>query len=118
MDEKEPHPIEGQTFKLKNYPFKIKKKIISFLICLKSVLGKKLILYFPRPILFKIVFDDFLSKLHFLKNFRDFDDFYDIDILTQLRLLRGIYAYGFEKPTTVQSYVLDPLLKGFFFFFC
>jgi ATP-dependent RNA helicase len=27
-------------------------------------------------------------------------------------LLRGIYAYGFEKPSAIQQRAIEPILKG------
>ena len=40
---------------------------------------------------------------------RDWDD---ENILLDTRLLRGIYAYGFEKPSAIQQRAVKPILMG------
>ena len=114
LNRKEQPPTKEEKFNLDKYPFQIQQVIIHFLISLKQVLGNKMILYFPKPILKKIVAEFYLSSFHFLTPFDDFDQFFSNDIPSDTNILRGIFSYGFEKPSKVQSYILDPLFKGLF----
>eukprot|EP00658_Telonema_sp_P-2_P045441 TRINITY_DN33401_c0_g1_i1.p1 TRINITY_DN33401_c0_g1~~TRINITY_DN33401_c0_g1_i1.p1 ORF type:complete len:100 (+),score=32.85 TRINITY_DN33401_c0_g1_i1:85-384(+) len=43
-----------------------------------------------------------------------FNDMYSQfdDMPIQENLLRGIYAYGFEKPSDVQQRIIGPIIKG------
>ena len=41
----------------------------------------------------------------------DYDSFDDMDL--NMNLLRGIYAYGFEKPSKIQRVGIVPITKGY-----
>ena len=45
---------------------------------------------------------------HTLHKLESFDD-----MNLQMKLLRGIYAYGFEKPSKIQQVGIIPITKGY-----
>ena len=48
------------------------------------------------------------TEKHTLQTYDSFDD---MDL--QMKLLRGIYAYGFEKPSKIQQVGIAPIIKGY-----
>jgi len=48
------------------------------------------------------------TEKHTLQTYNSFDD---MDL--QMKLLRGIYAYGFEKPSKIQQVGIAPIIKGY-----
>lgn len=44
------------------------------------------------------------------KDVKQFTSFEEMDLKEEL--LRGIYAYGFEKPSKIQQLAIEPFLKG------
>jgi len=55
--------------------------------------------------------DDNLMKQEFESNYEEVIDNFD-NLGLQEDLLRGIYAYGFEKPSAIQQRAIMPLVKG------
>ena len=47
----------------------------------------------------------------FQSNWNDITDNFD-DMNLKETLLRGIYAYGFEKPSAIQQRAIIPCIKG------
>lgn len=56
---------------------------------------------------FKQKFSPFLLQ----SNWNDITDNFD-DMVLKETLLRGIYAYGFEKPSAIQQRAIIPCIKG------
>jgi len=54
---------------------------------------------------------DLINDLEFESNYEEIVDNFDNMNLTE-DLLRGIYAYGFEKPSSIQQRAIKPLCKG------
>lgn len=48
-------------------------------------------------------------------NWNEITDNFD-DMNLKETLLRGIYAYGFEKPSAIQQRAIIPCIKGVYFF--
>lgn len=55
--------------------------------------------------------DENLMKQEFESNYEEVIDNFD-NLGLQEDLLRGIYAYGFEKPSAIQQRAIMPLVKG------
>jgi len=55
--------------------------------------------------------DESLMKQEFESNYEEVIDNFD-NLGLQEDLLRGIYAYGFEKPSAIQQRAIMPLVKG------
>jgi len=55
--------------------------------------------------------DENLMKQEFESNYEEVIDNFD-NLSLQEDLLRGIYAYGFEKPSAIQQRAIMPLVKG------
>lgn len=53
----------------------------------------------------------FLSKKPLQSNWNEIVDNFD-DMNLKESLLRGIYAYGFEKPSAIQQRAIIPCIKG------
>lgn len=54
--------------------------------------------------------------LFFLQsNWNEIVDNFD-DMNLKESLLRGIYAYGFEKPSAIQQRAIIPCIKGLYYF--
>jgi len=64
----------------------------------------------PRGGDFKVK-DENLMKQEFEGNYEEVVDNFD-NMNLQEDLLRGIYAYGFEKPSAIQQRAIMPLVKG------
>lgn len=47
----------------------------------------------------------------FQSNWNEITDNFD-DMVLKETLLRGIYAYGFEKPSAIQQRAIIPCIKG------
>lgn len=60
---------------------------------------------------FKQTNNVFFFLWHFQSNWNQIVDSFD-EMNLREALLRGIYAYGFEKPSAIQQRAIMPCIKG------
>lgn len=66
---------------------------------------------------FDIYISDLYFSFFFQSNWTEITDNFD-DMNLKESLLRGIYAYGFEKPSAIQQRAIIPCIKGMEIYLC
>jgi superfamily II DNA/RNA helicase len=56
--------------------------------------------------------NDFFENYDLNKNLDFYDSFEDSELGISNDVLKGIYSYGYEKPSIIQSRGIMPLLRG------